>query len=69
MDIELQCEVLSVAAMCMWGTYISSTAAKDSPSTGLLLGEWSRPSASWTIGREINGTKTCGPARTGWVLP
>ena len=26
-------------------------------------------SASWTTGREINGTETCGLARTGWVLP
>ena len=41
----------------------------DSPSTGLLPGEWSRPSESWTTGREINGTETCGLAVTGWVLP
>ena len=72
MDIDIHCEVLSVAACA---TYIGSTAAKDqvidgfSFYTGLLPGEWSRPSVSWTTGWEINGTETCGLARTGWVLP
>ena len=42
---------------------------EDSSTFGLLQGEWSRPPVSWTTGREINGTETCGLARTGWVLP